>query len=360
VRPVIVKNLLILLILVCGNLCSADELINVTASVDKQTAYIGDLIEYRIVISYDSTIELTPPAAGANLGGFEVKDYDIGSPVATEEGGRRQEMEFKLRTFTTGDYVIPALPIEYTRPDDSVKYISADPIKITIKSLLAEGAEGDSLEPRGLKGQASLDRTSWLWWVVAGAAAIIIITAAIWYIVRRRRLAVEEPYVDPRPSWEIAFAELAVLKEKNLPGKGEIKRFYFELSEIFKKYLGNKFEFNAIDLTTYEIGEWLNEFDFEDDLRRRVVGFLNHADLVKFAKYVPPDDRPESDWTAAYELVTETKDMTASRIIVDEPEPVMAGVKDGSDDDEDRSELRFAPRELREMLSSEDKKEDES
>ena len=75
------------------------------------------------------------PPAGANLGGFEVKDYDFGAEETLEDGKRRQSLQFQLRTFTTGDYVIPPLPIEYTLPDATIKYISADPLKIFIKII---------------------------------------------------------------------------------------------------------------------------------------------------------------------------------------------------------------------------------
>ena len=49
--------------------------IEIKTSVDLAEAYIGDLITYTMTITYDSTIELVPPPLGANLGAFDVKDY---------------------------------------------------------------------------------------------------------------------------------------------------------------------------------------------------------------------------------------------------------------------------------------------
>lgn len=328
----------------------AAERINVTASVDKQTAYVGDPIDYTITITYDSTLQLTPPAAGANLGGFDVKDYEIGEEKKTDNGQRQQVLSFKLRTFTTGDYVIPPLPIEYMMPDSSKKYISADPIKIKIMSVLAEGVNADTLAPKPLKAQVSLAARRMAIWLIIIAAAVLGIAGAAFYIWRRRRTKVETAYVDPRPSWEIAYADLAVLKDRNLPAKGELKKFYFELSDIMKRYIGKKFEVNAIDMTTIEIGDALVEVDLDKDLHRDFMSFFEHGDLVKFAKYIPPEDRPDADWTTAYELVTNTKDIIVAPPPLFEPEPV-AVVKKVSETDEEYSDLRYAPPELREMMA---------
>jgi hypothetical protein len=350
----------IAIIVLFGILCSyairGAELIEVTASVDKQTAYIGDLINYSISITYDSTLQLTPPAAGANLGGFEVKEYDFRPEETLDDGRRQQIIDFQLRTFTTGDYVIPALPIEYMMPDSTFKYISADPIKINIKSILSEGVSTDSLEPRPNKGQVSLAASSWTLWLIIGLVVVLVAGAAIYYYLRKRKTTEEIPYVDPRPAWEIAFADLAILKNNDLPGKGEIKQFYFELSEIIKKYLGKKFEFGAIDMTTTEIDEALSNLSLDGDWHRETMVFMEHADLVKFAKYVPPAERPETDWETAYELVSRSKDMIPAPTVEVRPEPVMAGAVE-RDEDADDSELRFAPPELREYFSS-DNKED--
>jgi len=327
----------------------AAESIEVTAAVDKQTAYIGDLISYTITITYDSTLTLTPPPAGANLGGFDVKDYEIGEERRLEDGRLRQELEFVLRTFTTGEYVIPPLPIEYMAPDSTRKIIGADPIKIEIKSVLAEGTSADTLQPKPFKEQASLIKKNLTVWLIVGLAAILIAGILIYYFIRRRKSKEKEEYIDPRPAWEIAYADLAVLRDQRLPEKGEIKRFYFELSEIMKRYLGKKFEFNAVDMTTVEIGDVLAAIVVNADVHRDFMAFFEHADLVKFAKYMPPEQRPNEDWTAAYELVNRTKDVTAVPPMPEEPEPVGV-IRAERDTDEADSDLRYMPPELRGIM----------
>jgi len=332
-----------------------DQLIEVTASVDKQTAYIGDIIDYMITITYDSTFQLTPPAVGANLGGFDVKDYDVGNEKILDDGRRRQIIRFNIRTFTTGEYVIPPLPIEYMLPDSTKKIITADPIKIEIKSLLGEGAAADTLQLRPLKKQVSLagNRTKLILSIVA--AVLVIVAVIIYVILRRRRAKHGEEYVDPRPAWEIAYADLAMLKERGLTAKGEIKLFYVELSDIFRRYLERKFDFAAVDMTTEEINDTLTLLTMNDDIRNDVISFLEHADLIKFAKYIPPVERPNQDWETAYGLVEKTRDIILTPIIEPEPEPIVSA-RIESETPEER-ELKYIPPELRDRFAPQ-KKED--
>ncbi|MDD4052905.1 MAG: BatD family protein [candidate division Zixibacteria bacterium] len=331
--------------------------IDITAAVDKQTAYIGDLINYSVTITYDSTLRLTPPAVGANLGGFDVKDYHVSDEQKVDQGRRREVLSFNIRTFTTGDYVIPPLPVEYRLPDSTVKTIAADPIKITIKSVLAEGASADTLTLRPLKKQASLAKSHTA--MIVTIIVLVVLAAAYYYFIYRRRGRAEEAFIDPRPAWEIAFAELAMLREKDYLAKGELKAYYTELTEIFRKYTGKKFDFAAIDMTTEEIDIILAGMPVDQALEKDMIGFLEHADLVKFAKYVPSAERPTQDWESAYSLVDKTKDIIVMPPTEAMPvlEPVMGGAAEaGSIPDSDG--LKYAPPELREYFASKNREDE--
>jgi hypothetical protein len=327
--------------------------IEVTASVDKQTAYIGDIIDYSITIEYDSTISLAPPAVGANLGAFEIKDYDIGEEKVLENNRRQLILRFAIRTFTTGDYVIPPLPVQYTLPDSTEKTIASEPVKITIKSLLAEGEAVDSLKPKPLKAQASLSSGNSRGWILAVCAFVLIAGGVVGYFLWRRKKQIAQEPVDLRTPWEIAYTELSLLKEKNLPEQGELKLFYIELTDILRRYLGRKFEFNAIDLTTDEIRDYFVEHGYPGELTETMADFLAHADLVKFAKFIPGDDRPDQDWQQAYELVTATRDIMPHFAPAEQPELVRETVFVAEEKDLD-PRFKYMPPELRERMAADD------
>lgn len=327
----------------------ADE-IEVAASVNKQTAYIGDIIEYTVTITYDSTIILTPPAVGLNLGQFDVKDYKVKEEEKLDNGRYRQQLWFGMRTFTTGDYVIPPLPIEYMTSDSTRQIISSDPIKITIKSVIAEGEAMDSLTIRDLKKQASLE-SGWPLWLILTVTGLGLLGLAlgIWWWAKKRA-GEEQEYVDPRPSWEIAFADLALLKNKSYLEDGDLKLYYLELTEIIRRYLGKKFEFEAIDLTTTEIDEYFETIEFDRDFQSGLISFLRHADLIKFAKFVPPPEQPDEDWQTAYELINVSKDMPVIKPEQEQKAQYIPTTLSTNDDDDD--EWKYAPPGYKELMAT--------
>jgi len=275
--------------------------IEVETSVDKAEIYIGDLITYKVAITYDSTIELIPPPLGANLGAFDVKDYQPDVETRLDDGRIKSETVFMLSTFTTGDYVIPPMPVLFNMPDSTKKAVLAEPVPIKVLSMLENA--GDSLDIKPLKAQYEFKR-DYTRYYIWGALALVVLLGAvifIWYMVRKRKRA-EEP-VDMRPPWEKAFERLAVLKENNYLAEERFKEYYFELTEIYREYLGRMFDIDVLEKTTEEfLGEFA-EIEIPPELLEHTARLLNHADLVKFAKMIPETGRPGDDLDAVHSFV---------------------------------------------------------
>jgi len=275
--------------------------IQVETSVDKAEIYIGDLITYTVAITYDSTIELIPPPLGANLGAFDVKDYHPDIESKLPDGRIRSETVFKVSTFTTGDYVIPPVPVIFIMPDSTKKAVLAEPVPIKVLSMLENA--GDSVDIHPLKAQFEFQRDYTRYYIWGALALVVVIGAVIliWTMIRRRKLK-EEP-VDMRPPWEIAFEKLAMLREKNLISQERYKEYYFELTEIYRRYLGRFFEIDVLEMTTEEFLERFDKIELPDNIYNDSMSLLRYADLVKFAKQVPEPGRPDTDLQAAHDMI---------------------------------------------------------
>jgi hypothetical protein len=275
--------------------------IEIQTAVDQAECFIGDRIEYTLTITYDSTYELIPPPLGANLGGFDVKDYQTDQITTLKDGRLQSVSTFTLSTFTTGDYVIPPIPVAFELPDDTRKVLLSEGVPIKVKSLLAEGA--DSLDIRPQKALFEFERDLMIWYVGGGAILLILLVAA-WLVWRRlRRKEAEVEVVDTRPPWEKAFERLALLKEQNLPREGRFREYYFELTEIIRQYLGRMYDVHVLEMTTEEFIDSFRQVELPGSLYERCRDFLQHADLAKFAKYQPTLERCEEDLEAAHNMV---------------------------------------------------------
>ena len=297
----------------------------IETSVDRAEIYIGDLINYRLTITHDSNIALTPPPIGANLGAFDVKDYKTEDEVKMKNGRIKTESRFLLTTFTTGDYIIPPIPVEYMLPDSARKILISEPVPIKVKSLLAEAADTSDIHPA--KDPYEFKSRVSVWYYFVAALFILLIAASVvWFVILRKKEKPSKP-VDLRKPWEIAFEQLAFLKEKNYLDSGQFKQFYTELTEILRAFLGRIYGIPVLDMTTYELLAALAELNIEEKLYSRLKIFLDFADLVKFAKYIPEADQPQADYDEAVSIIDSIRlaEMIKETPVISETAPVASG-----------------------------------
>ena len=275
--------------------------IEVETSVDRAEMLIGDLINYRLTIIYDSTYELVPPPLGANLGAFDVKDFKPDMVSSLPDGRLKSETNFILSTFTTGEYIIPPVPIMFSLPDGSRKVILSELVPIKVNSLLEN--ESDSVDIRGLKEPYEFKRDLMAYYIWGSLAFLVLVLAGVMLWRRLKKKKEDMPPVDLRPPWEIAFEKLAVLKEKKLIESGEFKLYYIELTEIVRYYFSRMYNVDVMEMTTDEFLEKFSEIALPIGLYSACKNFFYHADLVKFAKHVPESSRAENDYNIVHDML---------------------------------------------------------
>ena len=274
--------------------------IEIVTSVDRAEMYIGDLINYTITVEHDSAIELLPPPLGANLGAFDVKDYETDITTRLKSGRIKSESRFVLSTFTTGNYLIPPVPMVFEFPDGTRKVILSESVLIKVLSLLLN--TDDSLDIKPLKAQFEFERdyTRYFIW---GALAFLIIAIAGYLLWRKLRGRGEAEFIDLRSAWEIAFEKLAILEQKKLIDEEKFKEFYLELTDILRAYLGRMYARNIVDMTTAEFFSGYTSIGLPAAAEQELKEFFDHADLVKFAKYIPHSKRPETDFAYTHDFI---------------------------------------------------------
>jgi len=122
----------------------------------------------------------------------------------------------------------------------------------------------------------------------------------------RRRRQRERPLPPPVPAHIVALQRLGEIELSAYVEAGRFKELYLLLSEIMRQYVGGRWGFDALEMTTTEINAALERVSVAGEVRQRLEVYLSESDLVKFAKYKPAAETAGEALAEAEALVRET------------------------------------------------------
>jgi hypothetical protein len=145
-----------------------------------------------------------------------------------------------------------------------------------------------------------------------GSLLVLAFIFLILYSLRRRKNNkgfFTLPQKPKEPAHVIALRELDRIKEEKIWQKGKIKLYYSEITEVLRQYIENRFDIQAMEMTT---DETISVFKYRRSLVdeksfENLKKILTNADLVKFAKYEPLPDDNNMVLVDSYFFINQTK-----------------------------------------------------
>ncbi len=281
------SNLCLLVMLLAAVPMWAQNEITVTTTIDKQRIHVGDPIEFTISITKHEEVRVVLPDDEIKPAPFDL--LGIRRTVEQEEGSEIEKLILTVSIYETGNFEIPSIEIPYVTANETEKHVTTDPVPVVVDTVLTEEDQQlrDPKAPADVNPRAAYP---------LGLLALVIITAALLIAAFRwwRRYRIEKKQIDEerieqsRPPGEVALEAITALRSKNLPAKGEVKPFYVEAVEIFKRYLQDRYAVSVIERTTGEIKRDFRKSRLTGKEQHVVFSVLDEADLVKFARHRPP------------------------------------------------------------------------
>ena len=286
--------------------------VTVTVAVEPAVATVGDRLHYSLVLDSAEGVEVGMPDVVADLAPFEVLDVML-SEAELVDGRLVERRDYMVAAFETGELYVPSLEFAYVTADGDSGIATSDSLAVTIESVLPEVREDQQVGPKDIKPPLDIPRRIWPYIVVVLAAAAIV--TGLYFLRRwlRGRKAgpveekVEEPPVPRIAAHIVALERLETLGRDDPIGRGDVPGFYVRVTEIVRLYLRDRFGVDAIDMTTSELPAAMREARIEEGEIEWSGTYLVHADLAKFAKHVPSEERARSDFGEAREFVERTR-----------------------------------------------------
>lgn len=295
VRLAAVLGALLFLIALTGSALAQGNL-EASLSVEPTEATVGDPLQLTATVTHPNGYLVIPPSIGPEWGAFTIAGQTPPQTTDNGNGTATTTITFDARLFAPGVYTTPPLPLSVTDGAGQLVDLFAEPVDVTIGSVLVEG----DTELRDIKPQADLPGGALLPWLAGGALALVAVGLFVWW--RRRPAAVP---VDNRLPGQIALDSLAAIEAQNLPQAGRYQAHYTQVADTIRTYLAATYTIPVLERTTGEIRDDLARAGVGDSLRTQIVNFLQTSDLVKFANFTPD---PES----AADLLQEARQIVAA------------------------------------------------
>jgi hypothetical protein len=281
--------------------------ISVTTRLSDTAPLAADVLEVEFRVHAPAGIEVELPRLDALPKDFLISGRRVSGPTTDADGRRAWELRFKLEVLAAGSYELPPLEVRYRATgDEAWQSAQSEPITIEFRSLL--GDEPDSATPKPNPGPATMPTRPIPWLLISLLLALATAVAlAVWFLVRR--LPSPAP---PRPrvsAYRKAMSAIDHIAAAGWLERGDLDRFYTELSGVVRRYLEDRFGLRAPERTTEEfLQELLVRPVLTTEHRTALAIFLESCDLVKFARARPTVSEGQAVLAAARELVAATRD----------------------------------------------------
>ncbi|HRE90834.1 MAG TPA: hypothetical protein PK095_17045, partial [Myxococcota bacterium] len=262
---------------------------------------LAEPLTLEMTIVSDVGAEVFPPLLPA-LGGFEI--------VSPDKGLERVELQKKTTTrrwtvlpVRVGVEKIAAIELPYRTLDGAEGVVTTPPLRVYVRGHL----ENDN-DPALGKAPPTADviATNWvLIWILSIGGTLVFAAIVGWVIVlaMRQRFEALKPKPPPRPANEVALERLDDTPDHELDGGRRVA----ETIDTLREYLGRRYDIDALEMTTNELASALSRgLDLRGASAEGIVSLLQSADLVKFARLVPPPDEARAPATVVRQLVLQT------------------------------------------------------
>ena len=287
-------------ILACSSHLMAQLEVNI--QLDSTNLLIGDQLGVNVDFSVPagSAIREIRYDQWANAGKVEL--LEVGQLNTVSEGPPKLlQQRLLLTTFASGYHYFPPLEVIYLNNGSTDTARTSD-LAMTVATIPVS-RESSILDNKDII-EEQINLMDILPYIL-GLILIVIIVLFVRRLTKKTIVQKQAPPPPPPPAHEVALQRLSQLEAKELWQKGEIKAYQSELTYVLRAYLEDRFSLQALEATTAEICQDFKKHGLDEDGRMRTV--METADMVKFAKAMPPQNVHAEALDSVRHFVEETR-----------------------------------------------------
>ncbi len=270
--------------------------LTVTVNLSRMEMNVAQQTVLKLTASAPEEYKLELPDFSEKPGSFTIVETRYDKPELKNDFLSRG-VSWTLEPFLSGSYIIPEMTVRAGQGNKEFSIIIPE-IQVNVSSLLTENKDLADIAPM------LLPEPDYFYYYLAAGLILLACALFAFYCLKLRKLP-EPPPVPPVPPHIAALRALDELLARNLPEQGKIKEFYQAISAILRRYIENRFQLRAVEQTTEEFFSSLDSSSlFNLEQKQLLKKFMDHCDLVKFAKHKPAKEETRKMITFCREFIT--------------------------------------------------------
>jgi hypothetical protein len=276
--------------------------LNAQVSIEADTTHIriGEQVSLQVIS--DSINDVIFPEFQVD----SLKKVEIVTEFSPDTLKNRLYKKYLLTSFDSGTYVIPGQKVLI----GNRQYLT-DSLLLQVNTVAVDTTKQGLFPIKPILKAPPKDWNSyhWIWYLLL--LLLLGLGAYFWYQKRKGKI---KEKIKSITAYELAINQLKLLDEKNYIARQHIKEYYTELTAIIRNYIENDVQIAAMEITSEELIDQLKIINKKEKLGipaekiKHLQGFLQGADLVKFAKARPMEINIYEDRKFTESLLQELKE----------------------------------------------------
>ena len=283
--------------------------VTVNAKLDSAGIFIGQRIGMTLEVSADAKKQVELPewdslqqvVPGLEFVGAEKTDTSYLNDGKQVQLSRR----YYFTSFDSALYLIPQVEVKV----DGKSFLSKDKMALKVLTFEIDTLHADSIFGNKAELAPPFDWAEWrqVMWFGVMALLLAALLAYVIYRLRTNKPIIRRIRTKQRLApHKVAMQKIEQIKEEKIWQSEDSKEYYTQLTDALRNYIKERYGFNAMEMTSFEIIQRLQEVNDEEAIAE-LRELFQTADLVKFAKYSTLINENDRNLVNAIEYINQTK-----------------------------------------------------
>lgn len=300
------KRFLSIILLVAATITAAAQ-VNVEATIDSIEILIGEQVEVSVKTTAKEGSKVVFPDFKPQqmiTPGVEVISHNDSATVGIDNGMSVFTHKYRLTSFDGKLYYLPPFTVKVNGKAYKSKSLALKVLEVPVDTTKMDQFFGPNDVQDNPFAWSDWSAIFWL-----SILMLVVLIIAYWLYLRlmdNKPIIASIKIVKKLLPHQKALKEIEVIKAEKMVTSENQKEYYTKLTETLRKYIEERYGFNAMEMTSSEIIYRLKETQDEQALDELRMLFQT-ADLVKFAKYSTLINENDMNLVNAIEFINKTK-----------------------------------------------------